>query len=108
MPEYVTPGVYFEVVDRSIETVSATRTDIAAFIGIAERGPVHAPLRLRSWQQFQSVFGSFIADGYLAYCVKAFFDNGGDTCYGVRVAAPSVQTQTNGVQPVDGSASVVA
>ncbi|HEY3342992.1 MAG TPA: phage tail sheath C-terminal domain-containing protein [Anaerolineae bacterium] len=108
MPEYVTPGVYFEVVDHSIETVPPTRTDIAAFIGIAERGPVHAPLRLRSWQQFQSVFGNFIADGYLAYCVKAFFDNGGDICFGVRVAAPSVRTQTSGVQPVDGSASVVS
>ena len=108
MPEYVTPGVYFEVVDHSQETVTATRTDIAAFIGIAERGNVHAPTRLRSWQQFQSAFGSFIAEGYLAYCVKAFFDNGGDTCYAVRVAAPAVQTKTSGVQPADGSASVVA
>src|SRR5512141_1068874 len=107
MPGYVTPGVYFEVVDRSQETVPAIRTDIAAFLGIAERGPVHAPSRVRSWQQFQSLFGNFIPTGYLAYCAKAFFDNGGDTCYIVRVAAPLVQTKTTGVQPADGSASVV-
>jgi hypothetical protein len=48
--------------------------------------------RLTSWAEYQAIFGSFLANGYLAYAVRAFFENGGDTCYVVRVAA-TVQEQ---------------
>ena len=44
-------------------------------------------LRITSWKQFQIHFGGFLRYGYLAYAVRAFFENGGDTCYVVRVAA---------------------
>jgi hypothetical protein len=74
------------------------RTDIAGFVGFAERGPLpedFAPgfdaalvgRRLTSWAEYQAAFGSFLANGYLPYAVRAFFENGGDTCYVVRVAA---------------------
>ncbi|HEX8492170.1 MAG TPA: phage tail sheath C-terminal domain-containing protein [Pyrinomonadaceae bacterium] len=108
MPTYLTPGVYFETVDVSREAIAAIRTDIAAFVGIAERGPLHIPVRVNSWKQFQTSFGNFIAQGYLAYAVKAFFENGGRTCYVVRIAAtPATSADANEVQPADGSASIV-
>lgn len=91
MPVYVTPGVYFERVDADLRPPEPLRTDIAGFVGIAERGPLHRPLRLTSWQQFQAHFGECIPGGYLAYAVKGFFDNGGRTCFVVRVA----QTQSS-------------
>lgn len=34
-------------------------------------------------------FSPYLPDAYLAYCVKGFFDNGGDRCYIVRVARES-------------------
>ncbi|MFQ5857717.1 MAG: phage tail sheath subtilisin-like domain-containing protein, partial [Anaerolineae bacterium] len=109
MLTYLTPGVYFETVDVSRKGITAIRTDIAAFVGIAERGPLHEPTRVDSWEQFRSAFGGFIPNGYLAYAAKAFFENGGQTCYVVRVAARVASTQTDpGVsQPADGTASVV-
>jgi Bacteriophage tail sheath protein len=107
MPTYATPGVYFERVDNASQVVQPRRTDIAGFVGIAQKGPVHKATRVESWQQFQSSFGSFISNGYLAYSAKAFFDNGGETLYIVRVAAPKTDTATNGVQPTDGSSSTV-
>src|SRR6476620_12238517 len=90
MPTYFTPGLYFEPADKTTPGLTAIRTDIAAFIGLAEQGPLHQPTPVTSWEQFGSVFGSFVAWSYLAYSVKAFFDNGGQKCYIVRVAAPSV------------------
>lgn len=110
MPNYATPGVYFERVDQSDQAVPATRTDIAAFVGIAAQGPVGVATALESWQQFQSTFGSFIPDGYLAYSARAFFENGGEKMYAVRAAAPESSTLTNlsVAQPADGSASIVA
>jgi phage tail sheath protein FI len=108
MPIYLTPGVYFETVDASREAIAAIRTDIAAFVGISERGPLSTPVRVSSWKQFQSSFGSFIAQGYLAYTVKAFFENGGRTCYVVRVAATRSTTEDAGQpQPADRLSSLV-
>ena len=43
--------------------------------------------RLTSWDEYQSVYGSFLPNGHLPYSVKGFFETGGDTCYVVRVAA---------------------
>ena len=109
MPSYVTPGVYYETLDEQHKTVAGIRTDIAAFIGLAERGPLHYPTIIRSWEQFESTFGAFIANGYLAYSVKAFFENGGQVCYVVRVAAKEIATQSNPevVQPIGRLSSIL-
>jgi phage tail sheath protein FI len=85
-PAYLTPGVYYERTDAVAPAVTALRTDIAAFVGIAERGALHRAIPIQSWRQFQATFGNFIGSGYLAYAVKAFFENGGRKCYIVRVA----------------------
>jgi uncharacterized protein len=109
MPAYLTPGVYFESADIATPGIPALRTDIAAFIGIAQMGPVSVPTPVNSWEQFQAVFGTYLPNGYLAYCAKAFFENGGQKLYGLRVAAPAASTTTDlaAVQPADGSASIV-
>ncbi len=102
MLAYLTPGVYFESVDASRGGITAVRTDIAGFVGLAERGPLHRPWRVESWRQFQSVFGSFIAGGYLAYSIKAFFENGGRRCYAVRVAASDATAASGDLLGQDG------
>lgn len=66
MPTYLTPGVYYEPVDTSRGRLTAVRTDITAFIGLAQRGPLHTARRIDSWQQFQTLYGDFIPGGYLA------------------------------------------
>lgn len=101
------PGVYVRTV-RPERRLDGVATDVAGFVGIAERGPVDSPVRIDGWPAFVSVFGSFVANGFLAYAVRAFFEAGGRACWVVRVAAPSVATRTAGAQPADGSASVVA
>ena len=87
-----TPGVYYERVDASAPAISPLRTDIAGFVGIATRGPLHQPLPVQSWRQFQAYFGDFTGAGYLAYAARAFFENGGQRCWVVRVAAETAAT----------------
>jgi uncharacterized protein len=87
MPEYLTPGVYYERVDASPPTISALRTDVTGFVGISIRGPLDSAVPLGSWRQFQAYFGGFTGAGYLAYAVRAFFENGGQRCWVVRVAS---------------------
>jgi len=86
VPEYLTPGVYYERVDAS-PGITAVRTDIAGFVGLASRGPVDTPVPIQSWRQFQSYFGGFSGSAYLAYAVRGFFENGGQRCWVVRVAS---------------------
>jgi uncharacterized protein len=98
IPTYQTPGVYRVAQAAAPEAFALVRTDIAAFLGYAERGPLppagaaefdagSVVRRLTTWRDFQVTFGGFIASGYLAYAVRAFFENGGRTCYVARIAA---------------------
>ena len=86
MPEYLTPGVYFELQDATPPVIRRIRTDIAGFVGLAERGPLNWAVQIDSWRQFQAKFGNFVSYSYLAYAVKGFFENGGRTCFIVRIA----------------------
>jgi phage tail sheath protein FI len=90
MPIYSTPGVYYEWMDTRSDNIVATRTDIAGFVGVAERGPLQQPTQVESWNQFTTLFGGLVPQGFLAYAVQGFFNNGGRRCWIVRVGNPSV------------------
>lgn len=89
MGNYVTPGVYHERFDASAPKINPLRTDIAAFVGIAERGPLDTPIPVESLRQFESHFGGPIPQAFLALVVRAFFENNGRRCWIVRVAGGS-------------------
>jgi uncharacterized protein len=100
MPSYTTPGVYRSPTVEPRAGVGLVRTDVAAFAGYAERGPI-APasfgvepfdplqwaLAVTSWDEYNVHLGGFLENGYLPWAVRAFFENGGTKCYVVRVAA---------------------
>jgi len=101
MPEYLAPGVYVERPDAA-RPAAAPRTDVAALVGYAERGPLHAPMRVESWRQYAAAFGEFAAPGYLPLAVRGFFDNGGRTCHVVRVADRGAAAPAAAVLPGSG------
>lgn len=84
---YATPGVHIERADAAGAEPVELRTDVAAYIGIAERGPLDTPVPVESWRQFGAHFGRLGGSGYLAWAVRGFFENGGMRCWIVRVAA---------------------
>jgi len=112
MPEYLSPGVFIEEIPARLKAIEGVSTSTAGFVGPAERGPVAgfpfpfvptkdfplpvdpAPVLVTSQSQFIRTFGNALPlptasddkdAGYLAYAVKAFFDNGGKRCYISRV-----------------------
>jgi Bacteriophage tail sheath protein len=89
---YSTPGAYYERVDAGVPVTSPVRMDVAAFVGIAERGPLHLPVPVESWRQFAAYFGDVTGAGYLAYVVRGFFENGGSRCWIVRIASDAATT----------------
>src|SRR5690348_9011254 len=87
MPFPDTPGVFYQRADAAAPAISVVRTDITGFVGIAPRGLLDVAVPVESWRQFQAHYGSFTGSAFLAYAVRAFFENGGRRCWIVRVAS---------------------
>jgi phage tail sheath protein FI len=100
------PGVYVEEVSSGVRPISAASTSTPAFLGVAAAGPLYEATRITNWTEFQRLFGSFMPGSYLAYSIFAFFNNGGQQCYVVRVAneahAASITLQRRGGGPGGG------
>jgi phage tail sheath protein FI len=84
-PEYLSPGVYVEEVDRGTKPIEGVGTACAAFVGFAERGPANKPTFIPNFTEFVNTFGGFIKGGYLAQAVYGYFQNGGGRCYVTRL-----------------------
>jgi len=87
MPNYLSPGVYVEEVQAASRPIEGAGTAIAAFVGLAQRGPANTPVMVTNWSQFVASFGDFMEGSYLAHSVYGFFLNGGTTAYIVRIGA---------------------
>ena len=85
MPTYLSPGVYVEEVDSGARPIEGVGTAVGAFVGVTERGPVNDPTLVTNWSQFSQTFGDFVESSFLAHAVYGFFQNGGGSCYVVRV-----------------------
>lgn len=87
------PGVYI------VETapgapIEGVGTSTAAFIGPAPQGDIRTPVKLTSFDQFRTTFGSDPLPGfYLWYAVRGFFDNGGTVCYVARASNGSYHSR---------------
>ncbi|WP_119730208.1 phage tail sheath family protein [Thermomonospora amylolytica] len=80
------PGVYVQEVSGGTRPIQAAGTSTAAFLGVAERGPIGSVRKIFNFTEFQSVYGGFLKNHYLAHAVFQFFNNGGTQCYVVRVS----------------------
>jgi hypothetical protein len=112
------PGVYF-LPPAQPALLTLPRLDVAAFVGFAQRGPLHTPVALEDVDSFRAVFGGDVAlamddeaptasartvRAHLPEAAAAFFRNGGRRCYAVRVAgdgAASARLRVPGLVGLD-------
>ncbi|MFJ7995797.1 phage tail sheath family protein [Streptomyces sp. NPDC096310] len=80
------PGVYIEELPSSVRTIASVTTSVTAFVGHTRRGPLHQPVRVTSFADFERRFGGLSARGAVGYAVHQFFGNGGTVAVIVRVA----------------------
>ncbi len=110
------PGIY-EARPTPIHTLTQERMDIAAFVGVAPRGPANVPtfaapwapapvregatvvrsvaVTVESFVEYEAWFGGFEGPGRLPYAVWSFFRNGGRRAYIVRIVPPVDRTTDN-------------
>ncbi len=95
MPTYLSPGVYVEEVEAGSRPIEGVGTSVAAFVGLATKGPVNTPTLVSNWTQFTEGFGDFVENSYLAHAVYGWFLNGGGNCFVVRIE-PDSGSKSNG------------
>jgi len=79
MPELLHPGVYVQEIPPAVRPIEGVGTSTAAFIGVADKGPVPGsllptgskarPIMVTSLTEFTRVFGGFRQDSFLTYAV---------------------------------------
>lgn len=94
---YLTPGVYIEEMPSGSMPIQGVSTSVAAFVGFTqtyhpEQGSADDPMGVKpqlvtSWPQYERIYGGFAEGALLPYAVRGFFENGGGSCYIVRVSA---------------------
>ena len=87
MPTYLSPGVYVEEVEAGTRPIEGVGTSVAAFVGLAARGPFNSPTLVSNWTQYAETFGDFLPGSYLAHAVYGYFLNGGSNAYIVRIGS---------------------
>lgn len=99
MPEYLSPGVYVEEVDRGPKPIEGVGTAMAAFVGFTEKAEyvreidgelvvenlLNKPQLVTNWTQYLERFGGFVPGIQLPNSVYGYFSNGGSRCYVVSV-----------------------
>ncbi len=86
------PGVYVQEISSGVRPIQAAGTSVAAFIGVAEKGPINKAVKVYNFTEYQNLYGGFLNNSYLSHAVLQFFNNGGTQCYIIRVAGANTQT----------------
>lgn len=113
MPNYYTPGVYIEEVNKGPRPIEAVATSVAAFVGFAPAGATNTASLVTSWTQYVEKFGKrdertgrkdpYLKNSYLSHAVFGFFLNGGTRCYVTRVVPPdAMNIKANALEIYDG------
>jgi hypothetical protein len=99
MPEYLSPGVYVEEIDRGPKPIEGVGTAMPVFVGFSERAQLAEqvdgeiitsdilgkPQLVTNWTQYVERFGNFVEGAYMPHSVYGYFMNGGTRCYVLSV-----------------------
>jgi phage tail sheath protein FI len=99
MPEYLSPGVYVEEVDRGPKPIEGVGTAMPVFVGFSERAQLTETIDgevvvsdvlgkaqlVTNWTQYVERFGNIIEGAYMPHSVYGYFLNGGGRCYVLSV-----------------------
>jgi len=96
------PGVYIQEIPSGFRAISGVATSIAAFVGMAKRGPLNLPTRVLGLKDYERIFSADTSQGEMTEQVRQFFINGGEQAFIVRIAQDA-QPATVTLRNADGT-----
>lgn len=91
----------------AIRSLPAVPTGIAAFLGIAKRGPIGEPVLCQSFEEYVRYFGSYATNADMTLAAEDFFRNGGRSAFFVRTCHYTDITDPNTYIAVKSTRSIV-
>src|SRR5438874_8213815 len=85
MPEYLAPGVFVDEVPSAVKSIEGVSTSTVGFVGTTAIGPTNAPVLVRSFTEFEEIYGRGCD---LAHAAQAFFAQDGRRLFVQRVTGP--------------------
>jgi phage tail sheath protein FI len=85
LPESNLNGIVVAEGPGADQSIARLPTAVTAFVGRTLRGPVNRPVAVRSFADFQQVFGGLWQPSPMPYAVEQFFESGGRRAVIVRV-----------------------
>jgi hypothetical protein len=86
VPERPLEGIQIAETPNAQQPIARASAQLTAFVGRTLRGPLHQPITVRSFADFQQHFGGLWQPSPLSYAVEHFFEQGGRQAVIVRVA----------------------
>lgn len=86
------PGVYVQEAEGP-RTIPGISTSVTAFVGFLKNGPVDEPTEVRSFADFQRIFGDLDADCETTFAVHQYFANGGSIAQIVRLRCTAKEAE---------------
>src|SRR5262249_3782678 len=86
MVQVTYPGVYIQEIPSGFRAISGVSTSIAAFVGMAKRGPLLEPTRVLGVKDYERIFSPDTSQGEMTDQVRQFFINRGEEAFIVRIA----------------------
>jgi len=92
----VSPGVFTREIDQT-QLPAAIQQIGAAIVGPTVKGPAFIPTKVRSYDEFTKIFGSYTDDSYVPFVVSDYFKNGGSVMNVTRILNSTGYSVSNGV-----------
>jgi phage tail sheath protein FI len=83
--DFATPGVYIQEIPSGVYTISGVSTSNTAFVDSFKDGPINQAVQIRSFAEFEQIFGGLDAGSEASYAILQYFLNGGQIAWVVRV-----------------------
>lgn len=110
MPKFLAPGVFIKETSFRRKSIEGVSTSVAGFIGPCRSGPVGGELTLLTgFSDFERIYGTSdplefgdirgLVHNYMAHAVRAFFSEGGESCYVARIVNSPSDKSDDGNQP---------
>lgn len=84
MAELISSKVVIVEEPPSIRSLPAIPTGLAAFLGIAQWGPLGSPMFVTSFEEYVRTFGSYTSTADMTLAVEDFFKHGGRSAFCTR------------------------